>query len=319
MIFRRFRILRTLLPAVLLWLGACFVSYAQQEPDYIHYYELEPQFNPATVGKSSQLLINAGFQSHPMGVKQGGSTFFTGANTAFAVQKTRHGVGAYFQNDAIGLFTKQHFAIQYSYQFRLFGGTLNVGAEAEMLNEKVDGSKANLAEGNDLAFPSGEVSGSRFDAGVGVYYQRKNLYVGLSAIHLMAPTINLGETYQMDVKRHYYLTGGYNIKLKNPFFKIAPSCFVRYDGTDIRATITGRLCYEKEDKFIHGGVAYTPQRSVALIVGGRFHGVNLSYSYEAFTSGLGLERGQHEVTLGYSMDLDFGKKGRNLHKSVRWL
>lgn len=317
--FSCFRILRITLPTILLWMGGYLMSYAQQEPDFIHYYELEPQFNPAAVGKSSQLLINAGFQTHPMGVKMGGNTLFVGANTAFAVQKTRHGVGAYFQNDEIGLFSKKHFAIQYSYQFRILGGMLNLGAEAEMMNENLNGSKVVLNDGNDLAFPSTDVSGSRFDAGAGVYFQRKNLYVGLSATHLMAPTIDLGETYQINVKRQYYLTGGYNIKLKNPFFKIAPSCLVRYDGTDFRATIAGRVCYEKEDKFIHGGVAYTPERSVALMIGGRFHGVNLSYSYEAFTSGLGLERGQHEVTLGYSMDLDFGKKGRNLHKSVRWL
>ena len=29
--------------------------------------------------------------------------------------------------------------------------------------------------------------------------------------------------------------------------------------------------------------------------------------------------GQHEITLGYRLDLNLGKKGRNLHRSVRWL
>jgi len=47
--------------------------------------------------------------------------------------------------------------------------------------------------------------------------------------------------------------------------------------------------------------------------------VNLSYSYEANTSGMGLGAGQHEVTLGYKLDLDLGKKGKNLHRSVRYL
>ena len=34
---------------------------------------------------------------------------------------------------------------------------------------------------------------------------------------------------------------------------------------------------------------------------------------------MGLESGFHEVTLGYRIELDLGKKGKNLHKSVRYL
>ena len=64
---------------------------------------------------------------------------------------------------------------------------------------------------------------------------------------------------------------------------------------------------------------YAPQHSVALFVGGMFHGVDLSYSYEANTSGMGFGAGQHEVTLGYRLELNLGKKGRNLHRSVRYL
>jgi hypothetical protein len=66
-------------------------------------------------------------------------------------------------------------------------------------------------------------------------------------------------------------------------------------------------------------MSYSPQHSVTLFVGGRFKGVDLSYSYEANTEGMGMESGHHEVTLGYRLDLDLSKKGKNLHKSVRWL
>ena len=59
--------------------------------------------------------------------------------------------------------------------------------------------------------------------------------------------------------------------------------------------------------------------SVTGFVGGRFHGIDLSYSYEANTEGIGLLHGNHEVTLGYTLDLNLSNKGKNLHRSVRFL
>lgn len=292
---------------------------AQQEPEFAHYFELEPQFNPATVGKSSQLVINAAYQSHATGYDDAGGTMLLTANTAFQVSGTRHGVGALFQNDEIGLFSTKRFAVQYAFLFKLFGGTLSIGAEADMINESVDGSKADMVDSDDLAFSNGEMTGSAFGFTAGLYYQRGPLHAGISAMHITSPKLELGETSEYNLKPHYYFTAGYNIRLRNPFFKIEPLVFLRYDGTEFRANITAAVRYEREKKRLYGGVTYSPERSVTAFVGGMFHGVNLSYSYEAFTSGIGLGYGQHEVTLGYSMDLDFSKKGRNYHKSVRWL
>ena len=292
---------------------------AQQEPDFAHYFELEPQFNPAAVGKSSQLIINGAFQTHASGYDDAGSTVLAMANTAFAISGTRHGVGALFQNDQFGLFSTKRFAVQYAFFFPLFGGTMSIGAEADMLNESVDGSKADLADSNDPAFSNSEMSGSGFGFSAGIYYQRGAFHAGLSALHLTSPKLEIGTTGEYNLKPHFYFTAGYNIRTRNPFFKIEPHVLVRYEGTELRANLTAILRYEREKKRLYGGVTYTPERSVTAFVGGMFHGINLGYSYEAFTSGLGLGYGQHEVTLSYSLDLDFSKKGRNYHKSVRWL
>lgn len=292
---------------------------AQQEPDFAHYFELESQFNPAAVGKSSQLIINGAFQTHASGYDDAGSTVLAMANTAFAISGTRHGVGALFQNDQFGLFSTKRFAVQYAFFFPLFGGTMSIGAEADMLNESVDGSKADLADSNDPAFSNSEMSGSGFGFSAGIYYQRGAFHAGLSALHLTSPKLEIGTTGEYSLKPHFYFTAGYNIRTRNPFFKIEPHVLVRYEGTELRANLTAILRYEREKKRLYGGVTYTPERSVTAFVGGMFHGINLGYSYEAFTSGLGLGYGQHEVTLSYSLDLDFSKKGRNYHKSVRWL
>ena len=137
--------------------------------------------------------------------------------------------------------------------------------------------------------------------------------------HVTSPTIMLGETNEYKVKALYNFTAGYNIRLKSPFFTLVPTTLLRYDGSAFRADITARLQYAHEKKQFYVGLGYSPCHSVTGFVGGRFHGIDLGYSYEANTSGMGLGAGQHEVTLGYRLDLNLGKKGKNVHRSVRWL
>ena len=300
-------------------LAAGLNAYAQQDPAFVHYWQVEPQFNPAAVGRTPQLSITAAFQSHASGYDDAGSTMYAGADVAFQIGKTRHGVGALFQNDNIGLFSHKKFSIQYAYHFRLWGGTLSIGAEADMLNESLNGSKVDLGDANDPAFPSTDLSGSKFDASVGLYYAHRRWYAGVAMQHLTAPTVKLGETNEYSVKSVYNLTAGYNIRLRNPLLTITPSTLLRYDGTAFRADITARLQYAHEKKRLYCGLNYSPQHSVTGFVGGMFHGVDLSYAYEANTSGMGIGAGQHEITLGYRMDLNLGKKGKNVHRSVRWL
>lgn len=302
-----------------LTLTAGIAAWAQQDPTFTHYWLIEPQLNPAAVGRTPQLSITAAVQTHAAGYEDGGSTMYAGADIALQLGKTRHGVGAIFQNDAFGLFSHKRFTVQYAYHFRLWGGTLSVGAEADMLAETFNGSKAETNDASDPAIPSSDVSGSKFDASAGLYYAHRRWYVGLGAQHLTQPTVYLGETNEYAVKMLLNLTAGYNIKFHNPFFTITPSVLLRYQDKAFRADITARLGYQNGKRQLYGGLNYAPQHSVAAFVGGMFHGVDLSYSYEANTSGLGLGAGQHEITLGYRLDLNLGKKGKNLHKSVRYL
>ena len=94
---------------------------------------------------------------------------------------------------------------------------------------------------------------------------------------------------------------------------------LRSDFADWRVDLTLRGEYSFEKRRLFSGVNYAPGRSVALLFGGTLRGLDIAYSYEAFTSGLGLGAGQHEISVVYRLPVDLGKKGRNLHRSVRWL
>ena len=83
--------------------------------------------------------------------------------------------------------------------------------------------------------------------------------------------------------------------------------------------MTGRVKYTHEKKVMYAGAAYSPTNSVTFMVGGMFHGVMLGYSYECYTSAMSLGNGSHELFIGYQMDLNMTKKGKNRHQSVRIL
>ena len=47
--------------------------------------------------------------------------------------------------------------------------------------------------------------------------------------------------------------------------------------------------------------------------------ITVSYAYEIFTSGIGAQNGNHDIYLGYDIELDLFKKGKNKHNSIRIL
>ena len=107
--------------------------------------------------------------------------------------------------------------------------------------------------------------------------------------------------------------------MRNPFLTVKTSALGRTDGVAWRADVTGRLVYTNEKKVMYAGVSYSPTNSVTALIGGSFHGINLSYSYEMYTSAISLGNGSHELMVSYQTDLNLFKKGKNKHKSVRIL
>ena len=280
---------------------------------------MEPSFNPASVGKENVLNVAGAYALDFAGFEHNPNTFYVGADMPLYFLKSYHGVGLSMLNDKIGLFTHQRIAGQYAFRFKLFGGRLAAGIQAGLLMEKFDGSKLDVEDSNDPALPSSEVSGNSLDLGFGLYYTHKNWYAGASVQHITAPQIDLGETNEFKVDPSYYLTAGYNIKLRNPLISIPTSTLVRYDGVSWRGDITARVVYKNDKKMLYGGVSYSPTNSVTALIGGSFHGINIGYSYEVYTSAINPGNGSHELFVSYQTDINLQKKGRNKHKSVRFL
>jgi len=301
-------------------LVATMEASAQQDASFAHYWAMEPSFNPAAAGKESVINVTGAYAMSMTGFEHNPKTMYLAGDMPFFLLNAYHGVGLQLMNDDIGLFTHQRLAVQYAYKLKLLGGTLSIGLQVGMLSEKFKGSGLDLEVPDDPAFTQTDATGTALDLAAGLYYKHRQWYAGVSVMHATAPSIELGDRTILDVSRTYYLTGGYNIRLRNPLFTIHPSVLARYDGVGYRVDVTGRVKYEHEKKMFYAGVAYSPTNSVTAMIGGNFHGISLGYSYEAFTnSAIGLGKGSHELFVGYQTTLNFGKKGRNRHQSVRIL
>ncbi|MCD8304515.1 MAG: PorP/SprF family type IX secretion system membrane protein [Prevotellaceae bacterium] len=295
---------------------------AQYDAAFTNYWALQSYFNPASSGIEGKLDVQGVYSMQLVGFEHAPSTILATADMPLFFIGPRHGVGLGFMSDNIGLFSNKKLYLQYAYHQPLWGGRLSIGARVGFLNETFDGSGVDVEDTGDPAFATSEVSGTSVDVDAGLRYTYKQKwYAGFSTMHLTAPTIKLGDDKENEtsVSRLYYLTGGYTQRFRSPQYALYTTAILRTDFVAWRADITARLAYDSEKLHLYAGLSYSPTVSVALLLGTVFNGIKIGYSYEVYTSGVGLASGTHEFVVGYEMDMDLFKKGKNLHKSVRIL
>lgn len=292
---------------------------AQYDPYFSHYFDMQSVFNPAAVGKQDQLNIVGAYAMTLAGFENSPKTFVAAGDIPFVALKQVHGVGLQLMNDQIGLFSHQRINLQYALRKQLGEGWLSGGFLIGLLDEKWNGSKLETGGDNDKVLTGSDVTGDGLDLGVGLLYQRKNWYAGISAQHLNCPSIKLGTSNIIDVSAMLYAMGGMTFQLANPLLKIETSAMIQSDLVAYRGDITGRLVYTYDDKMMYAGAGCSPTNSVTLLVGGKFHGVVIGYSFEMFTNGINIKNGSHELFVGYQTDIELGKKGKNRHQTTRTL
>lgn len=294
---------------------------AQYDVAFGNYWALQSFYNPAATGIDGMLNVQGAYSMQLTGFENAPASMYAGVDLPLFFLSPKHGAGVGFLNDDIGLFSHKKFYLQYAFHQKLWGGRLSGGLRVGFLSESFDGSKVDVEVSGDPAFPTAEATGSAFDLDAGLRYTHKRWYAGFSVMHCMAPTVTLGEAKvnELSISPVFYLTGGYNIKLKSPLYTIHTSAMLRTDMQAWRGDVTARVAYHGSKHQLYGGVGYSPTNSVSLLLGGDFHGVSLGYSYEMYTSAIGALSGSHELILGYQIDLNLFKKGKNKHKSVRIL
>ena len=296
---------------------------AQSDAHFAHFSEVENFYNPAAMNRDSKLNVVGSIAMQMAGYTHAPVSMYIGANTAIPFGEYRNSVGAGLFNETLGLFTNRRLLFNYAYKIGVGKGWMNLGVQGGVMSEEFNGGKLKAETQSDPAFPTGQERGTTGDIGAGLLYVRGNWYLGASAQHLNFPHVEFGKTQggtsEMDIKPTLYLAGGCNILLKNPLISVQPGFLAETDLDFYRVDLSLRGTYQFDSTLIYAGATYSPGISVTARVGGKLKGVMIGYAYEFYTGGVGALNGSHDLMVNWQTDLDLFKKGKNVHKSVRYL
>lgn len=308
-------------------------TYAQWDAQISQYWRLKNFFNPSFVGETNNIEASLLHRRQWVGIENAPTVSIISATMPLEFLNREHGVGVMIINDKYGLFSNTFTQIQYAYKQNFKNkGKLNFGIQIAMANIGFDASGIRTPDGitsGESSGSSGESTGSTdpaiptgtdaqtLDFAVGASWVTPKYYIGLSANHILKPSFALDESHSAYINRIYYLTGGYNIPLKNSLFVLQPSTLIKTDATTYQIDVTARVTY---NNMFNGGISWRKDDGFVFLLGARFKNIDAGYSYDLPTSAIAKgSSGTHEFFVRYSIPIDKKKTTDRHQKSVRLL
>lgn len=297
----------------------------QQDPQFTNnmYYKLgvNPGFAGAEDAISGIILNRFQWEGFPGAPK----TLVFSVDAAVDAFGSPGGVGLNIISDRLGYSENTTVNANYAYKIDLGIGTLGVGISLGLFSKSIngeweipddDGFGLYTQPDSDPGIPQGDVSQMAFDVGGGLYLTSAKYFLGASVTHINQADIEYSDQASTYLARHYYLMGGYNIKLSNPLFELRPSFLFKTDLAGWQTDFNANLVY---DGRFWGGLSYRVNDAVALLMGLEMvSGLQVGYSFDLVTSAIGYYSfASHEIFISYSIDLERSRNKK--YKSVRFL
>lgn len=300
-------------------LAFAFVAVGQQDPQFSQNMFNQMSINPAYAGSNDMICATAINRMQWVGFGEGTpGTTVVNLNAAMKPFGLSSGIGLNIQNDRFGFNKDLGINLSYAARFNIEGaGTLAIGVNGGFINNVIDPSWQYPTENSsDNAIPSAKDNSMAFDMGAGVFFSNNEMYFGASATHLNQPKFNKAFN-PSNYRRHYYLTGGYVLQLRNPVWELNPSVFIGSDLITSQFTVTTNFIYNKK---FWGGVSYRIGEAFTAMVGFElFNGMRIGYAFDFSTTDISrYNSGSHEFMLGYCFSLKKEKPPQQ-YKSIRFL
>lgn len=293
---------------------------AQWDPQISQYWRTKTLFNPSFSAEHDTLQASVLYRLQWVGVKHAPKTFIGSADMPLHFLGRKHGVGIVAMTESVGLFKNTIVGGQYVYKKTWKKNrTLNIGLQAGYASIGFDASGINTADQTELEglINGAESQSARFDGNIGVSWITPKYYVGLSATHLFEPSFDVDDNFTSYISRTYYLTGGYNIKIRHSLFELQPSFLIKTDATVFQYEITARAVYSK---LFNGGISWRKDDGFVFLLGLNVLGFDAGYAYDLSTSAMSqVSKGTHEFFLRYTIPMKKKHKGQFSHKSIRIL
>lgn len=303
----------------------------QNDPQFVQHWAIPTFYNPSNAGNVEFIRIRLGANLQWLGIKHAPQTFMGTADMPVKLgKKHRLGVGINAMQESIGLFSNMLIGAQAAYRFNALKGTFSVGVQPAYYTTKFKGTDVYIPEGDDYhqpddeALPKQDVNGQAFDLSLGLSYTHKYFSVGVSALHLLEPKIELSEEnssetetkqFSTTLQRQMYFTADGNIPIRNSLFSLQPSLLVRTNFSNFSAEVAMRTTYRR---FLSFGIGYRWKDAVSATIAAEFKNFFIGYAYSYPLSAVNRgSSGSHELVAGYMVKLNFGEKNKNKHRSIR--
>ena len=299
-------------------------AFSQQDPQFTNNMHYKLGVNPGFAGAEgtiSGIILNRyqwdGFEGAP-------KTLVFSAEAAINAFGSPGGIGLNIISDELGFEKNTQINANYAYSKTLGIGKLGIGLSIGLFNKSINGEwevpeddfGIYTQPSSDPAIPQGEVSQMALDAGFGLYLSSNQYYLGASVTHINQAAIKFSDLASTYLVRHYYLMGGYNIKLSDPLFELRPSFLFKSDLASWQLDLNANIVFNKR---FWGGITYRVQDAIALLMGMEMeNGLRFGYSFDLTTSALAhYGYGSHEIFVSYSLDLERNRNQK--YKSIRFL
>ena len=322
----QFNDIRRLIAAITLSVVVAFGINAQVDAAMSHFWTAQGYYNPAAAGNLNAIHLQLGSRMQWVDFKHAPMTFYITADMPYKLLEQRMGVGLKAEFERIGLYTNARIGAQIAWKRKIGKSMLSVGIQPGIFSQTFRGKEVIMPEdeahqGNDEAIPKQDVSGTAFDANVGVYFTHPKFWAGFSVTHVTQPTIELKvsresvDYYAFNVSRGYYFMGGGNIPINNTLFEIQPSAMFAMTQKAWTAQVATVLRY---NRMFNIGVGYRHKDAATAFIGVNLKDAYIGYAYDYPISAISKATfGSHEVFVTYKVKLENREKNKNKQKSIR--
>lgn len=288
------------------------IGYAQSEPQFTQYMFNRYLVNPAYAGHYDGLEVAAIHRSQYVAIA---NRFIAtqGLNLNVAVDAISSGIGVTAINDIIGFQRSTYVALNYDYRKKFKWGKMGIGVGLGFIQTSIAGDKLRAPEGdynggvnhNDNFLPNSLQQGIAPDFSFGIYFNNDKYFAGASINHIAlssaAVKSETGGKTKLNFARNLFFTGGYDFTI-SPKFSLMPSALVKTDlkKVQVDVNLTATIINNIITGISFRGYTKNTIDALGIVLGFKYKGVQLTYSYDANVSYLTkFNTGSHEVSISY--------------------
>lgn len=286
--------------------------YAQQDPMYSMYMFDKALINPGYTGSSDWMVSTLKYRQQFTGFE--GNPVTQTFNFHSPINRRKMGIGFKVINDKLAIMSNLNASLIYAYHLNFAGGKLSLGLEAGIYSRTISYSELILATRIDDAIPQTSESDLVPDASWGLYYQKKQFYLGFSQYHLIKSDFDVagvsGSKSNLANHMNFLLGNVFNSTKK---LSIETSTLVKYiPAAPVQLDFNVTFFYKER---IGIGAQYrTNDAFVALLKINILESLRVAYSYDMTLSDLATySTGAHEIILSYGIKLPPPASEKEVH------